>query len=211
MTFSYRPIVIFLMCVVLGLAIGCGGGTMGTQTGERLFDGTVLDDNGQPQPGIEVSIKDPQTGEPVATVVTGDDGSFSASAEIESDSVVLEFTNPTSGVTGEASLDLTGENQVSVTAVIKQKSGEAIYDVVLNVSFPTPSPTVAPTSTAGGGGPQATATPTPVSTAIPSTSPTSAPTVVTTASPTPTQAVCTSDCDATDPTPTPQPTAAVAE
>lgn len=208
MTFSYRPIVVFLMCVVLGLAIGCGGGTMGTQTGERTFDGTVLDDAGQPIVGLQVSLRDPNSGEEVATVITDGDGKFSAVADVD-DSVLLEFSNTSTGATGQALLDVAGETDISLTAVVTGGANNTITVVVVT-DTPTPTPTAMPSATNTPKGSGATATPTAVSepTEEPATATPTIPGVPTIgATGTPTAPACTSDCDAEDPTPTPQPTA----
>lgn len=90
-----RHISFIALCfAAVSVLCGCGGGSVGTGTGEGLatFEGTVVSREGEPVPGVTVSIA--ENGE---EVVTGEDGRFSLSIPTESldEEVQLQLTSTT--------------------------------------------------------------------------------------------------------------------
>lgn len=179
---------------------GCGGGTMGTQTGEQRVAvvGTYLDARAKPVPGVEVTIL--IAGEPVAMTVTDSQGDFLIPNAVGINvSFVVRFESK-ERVTAVA---VTASPNTTVIAVNLQENSDPAKDPIVVVEQAVATPTAIATVDIG-------ATPTPTLGSSPTASPTPSPAPTSVASPTttpiatPTTGVCTSGCDA-EGTPTPTP------
>ena len=188
-------IVSLLLFLVIG---GCGGGTMGTQTGEQRVAvvGTARGASGQTLSNVQVDVLDDE-GVSIGQARTKSDGTYAVEVIVgENSDIVITFTTP-SGDTASAAVSVA--NVATVTANFTV-GGSTPPSVVITTTAPTPGPT----ATQGGGGGMPTSTPVPPPGATNTPIPTSVASPTTTPIATPTTGVCTSGCDA-EGTPTPTP------
>lgn len=165
-----------LMFLIIG---GCGGGTMGTQTGGQRVAvvGTAVDARGAPLANVQVKILN-DSGEVIGEESTDGEGRYATEVETDSGSVNVVFTAP-GGQTAAASVSVVGATVITVNFRVTGGGGGVVI-----VPTPTPAPTPS-----GGGGSTPTPAPPPVATNTPTAIPTAPP-------------PCTTNCDA-EATPTP--------
>jgi len=176
-------IVSLLMFLIIG---GCGGGTMGTQTGEQRVAvvGTAVGANGQSLAGVLVEIEDGD-GNPIGQVTTDKDGGYAVEVSVASAAdIVIAFTTG-NGTTASAAVSVANVAIVTANFTVNNSGAPS---VTIITTAPTPPPTQA-----GGGNtptntpvppPGATNTPTPVA-PTPTPQPLATKTPVVTPSPTP--------------------------
>lgn len=154
---------------------GCGGGTMGTQTGEQRVAvvGTVVDARGGALADVTVEILD-DSGQKIGSATTGSGGTYAIEVLTAGLAIIVQFTTP-GGSTAAAAVAVSSSTSVMVNAVV----GPNVITPIVPTPVPTANPT--PTTSQGGGGvPTTTPVPTPGATNTPTP-------IAATPSPTPTQ------------------------
>lgn len=188
MWFSSRVLRSVFLCIFFlsSLAACSGGGTMGTQTGERSIEGIVLDTSNNPIVGIEVQVRAPDTGNVIATVVTNSDGYFSLAASSDElpDSATLEFAQA-GGKTGSASIEFGAAQDLQVSAIIQEEVDHLEVSIIVSAPTPSATPTANETSNKPTHSGQAAQPNQPASGYSPSTPLNPSPTIAVTETPTP--------------------------
>ena len=122
----YRLVLLSIIFLFSSAIVGCGGGTQGTQTGERvLIRGQIVDTNGAPAANTQVTLANHPSG---ITSTTNESGEFVLDVEnVAPGTSTAEFIIENDSLSNRLVLEQIpeGTNKISLVAEVTPKSSSA--------------------------------------------------------------------------------------